>query len=152
MSLTGISKSTKYFPATRMCWSRGISSQSKQHIVSPVKKRVALCAKWSLIFVKWPNKALFFVSSFFTNINFNFEYMFSINVATSLSFRIENKKFYLWELVQSINSISIRFSHYFELNFDLVIILNVNFDLVTILNVITTLNSVAMISTCTKRL
>ena len=36
----GISKSRKNRPATRMCWSLGISSQSKQHKVSPVKKRV----------------------------------------------------------------------------------------------------------------
>lgn len=84
-SLTGISKSLKYFPATRICCKRGMSSQSKQHIVSPVKNRVPLLAKWSLIFRKWANNALFFCSSFFTNTSFSFEYRFSISVATSLS-------------------------------------------------------------------
>lgn len=62
-----------------------ISSQSKQHIVSPVRKRLFRCAKWSFIFFKCDNNALFFCSSFFTSTNFNFEYKFSINVATSLS-------------------------------------------------------------------
>lgn len=73
VKLTGISKSTKYFPATRMCWRRGINSQSKQHIVSPVRNRVFRWAKWSLIFFKWLNNELFLFSSFLTSINFNLE-------------------------------------------------------------------------------
>ena len=36
----GISYPTKNFPATRMCWSLGISSQSKQQRVSPTWKNV----------------------------------------------------------------------------------------------------------------
>lgn len=104
--LTGISKSLKYFPATRMCCKRGlesdkgnlelsnaaeeskathINSQSKQHIVSPVKKRLSRCARWSLILLKCASRVLFFASSFFTRTSFNLEYKFSISVATSLS-------------------------------------------------------------------
>jgi len=47
--VSGISKSAKYLPATLMCCSRGINSQSKQHMVSPVRKRVPLRPRCSSI-------------------------------------------------------------------------------------------------------
>lgn len=51
--VSGISKSAKYLPATLMCCSRGINSQSKQHMVSPVRKRVPLRPKCSSILRRW---------------------------------------------------------------------------------------------------
>ena len=46
-SSLGMSKFSKYLPATRICWSFGISSQSKQQSVSPVKNRVPFSANVS---------------------------------------------------------------------------------------------------------
>lgn len=54
-------------------WKTHINSQSKQHIVSPVKNRVDRCVKWSLIFLKCASSALFFCSSFLTKTSFSFE-------------------------------------------------------------------------------
>ena len=46
-SSLGMSKFSKYLPATRICCSFGISSQSKQQSVSPVKNRVPFSANVS---------------------------------------------------------------------------------------------------------
>lgn len=87
-----------------------INSQSKQQIVSPVRKRVFRCAKWSLIFFRCANNALFFCSSFFTRTSFNFEYRFSMSVATSLSWTNKlcppGTLFIIWRSILSFSRIA----------------------------------------------
>ena len=58
---SGMSKFSKYLPATRMCCNFGINSQSKQQSVSPVKNRVPFSAKVSSnLYKKW--KDLFVIN------------------------------------------------------------------------------------------
>lgn len=59
-------------PATRICWRRGISSQSKQHMVSPVRKRVPFRPKCSLILRRCDIKLFVLLSSFLSNMSFSF--------------------------------------------------------------------------------
>lgn len=70
--LTSIIKYTIHQPARRMCWSLGISSQSKQHISSPVKNRIPLLPKCSSITFKLVKRLFLETSSRLVNINLNF--------------------------------------------------------------------------------
>ena len=61
-----------YPPATRICCRRGISSQSKQQRVSPVRNRFPRLPKCSSIFLNCDSRAFFEASSFFRSISLNF--------------------------------------------------------------------------------
>lgn len=70
-----------------MCWSRGISSQSKQHIVSPVRNRVPLRPRCSSILRKCAIRDDDFgslsLSFAFNNNSFNFWKRDHVQLATS---------------------------------------------------------------------
>lgn len=92
VSLVGTSKLRKALAPILMCCNLGISSQSKQDMVSPVRKRVPLLARKSLILSRWDNKGCL-ASEVSGDSNFrtyilNFVYRFSMRVATSLSWKL----------------------------------------------------------------
>merc|ERR1719234_868695 len=72
-------------PATLTCCSLGMSSQSKQQRVSPVRNRLPFSASMSFTFVKMVVIAFLLVSSLLRSMCLNLEYTFSIFLFTSLS-------------------------------------------------------------------
>lgn len=94
-NLVGISKLRNALAPILMCCSLGISSQSKQDMVSPVRKRVPLLPRKSLILSRWDRSGCLESevsgdSNFLTYI-LNFVYRFSMRVATSLSWKFNTK-------------------------------------------------------------
>jgi len=84
----GMSKFSKYLPATRICCNFGINSQSKQQSVSPVKNRVPFSAKVSSNLLSILMTLFLEASSFLTSMTYNRKY-----ISSSISFLLEYIEF-----------------------------------------------------------
>lgn len=115
--LVGISNLRKALAPIRICWRRGISSQSKQDIVSPVKNLVPRFAMKSLIRSKCETSgcdaSFMSCDSNFVTYILNLVYRFSISVATSLSCKIY-WEMYSWKEI--LHMLLIIFVHIYNID------------------------------------